>query len=196
MKDFIFLAATKQLYEWFSPSVRHWVTVCYKFSRKHPCHNWLFNSLTSCVGSCYQTETAINGSVVLGADESPWPCGTPSWYTPLSCRMANMSRRTCVVVKQMKSNPIHFLEWFWVSRRIFIHSHHNTIVFFPKTSVHPSVCLSHLFHYVPIIVSSWNFQELLPMTKMMSMQKVKVRGQRSRSQVKTPFSRFQTVTTV
>ena len=26
----------------------------------------------------------INGSVVLGADESPWPCGTPSWYTPLS----------------------------------------------------------------------------------------------------------------
>ena len=30
------------------------------------------------------SETAINGSVVLGADESPWPCGTPSWYTPLS----------------------------------------------------------------------------------------------------------------
>ena len=27
---------------------------------------------------------SINGSVVLGADESPWPCGTPSWYTPLS----------------------------------------------------------------------------------------------------------------
>ena len=27
-----------------------------------------------------------------------------------------------------------------------------------------SVCLSHLFHYVPIIVS-WNVQELLPMTK-------------------------------
>ena len=26
----------------------------------------------------------INGSVVLGADESPWPCGTPSWYTQLS----------------------------------------------------------------------------------------------------------------
>ena len=26
----------------------------------------------------------INGSVVLGADESPRPCGTPSWYTPLS----------------------------------------------------------------------------------------------------------------
>ena len=53
-------------------------------------------------------------------------------------------------------------------------------------SVCPSVSLSHLFDYVPIIVSSWNFQELLPMTKVRSMQKVKVRGQRSRSQSK-PF---------
>ena len=53
-------------------------------------------------------------------------------------------------------------------------------------SVCPSVCLSHLFDYVRIIVSSWNFQELLPMTKVTSMQKVKVRGQRSRSQRSTP----------
>ena len=43
-----------------------------------------------------------------------------------------------------------------------------------------------LFDYVHIIVSSWNFQELLPMTKSTSMQKVKVRGQRSRSQRSTP----------
>ena len=41
-----------------------------------------------------------------------------------------------------------------------------------------SVCLSHLFDYVPIIVSSWNFQELLPMTKVTSMQKVKGQGHR------------------
>ena len=53
-------------------------------------------------------------------------------------------------------------------------------------SVRLSVCLSHLFHHVPIIVSSWNFQELLPWSKVMSMQKVKVRGQRSRSQMSTP----------
>ena len=53
-------------------------------------------------------------------------------------------------------------------------------------SVRPSVCLSHLFDYVPIIVSSWNFQELLPVTKVTSMQKVKVRGQRSRSQRSQP----------
>ena len=49
-----------------------------------------------------------------------------------------------------------------------------------------SVRLSHLFDYVPIIVSSWNFQEFLPMTKVRSIQKVNVRGQRSRSQRSQP----------
>ena len=45
-----------------------------------------------------------------------------------------------------------------------------------NTDVH----LWHLFDNVPVIISSWNF-ELLPLTDMMSMQKVKVRGQMSRS---------------
>ena len=44
-------------------------------------------------------------------------------------------------------------------------------------SVRPSVRPSHLFDYVPIIVSSRNFHELLQMTEVMSMQKVKVKGQ-------------------
>ena len=48
-------------------------------------------------------------------------------------------------------------------------------------SVCLSVRLSHHFHYVPITVSSQNFLELLPLADMMSMQQVKVRGQRSRS---------------
>ena len=51
-----------------------------------------------------------------------------------------------------------------------------------RPSVRPSVRLSQLFDYVPIMVSSWNFQDLLPMTKVRFMQKVKVKGQRSRSQ--------------
>ena len=67
------------------------------------------------------------------------------------------------------------------------------------------------------MVSSWNFQELLPITNVMSIQKVKVRGQRSRqsfrmdfmlrlltwfrkdckvTEVKTQLSRFRTVTPV
>ena len=55
-----------------------------------------------------------------------------------------------------------------------------------RLSVRPSVRPSQLFDYVPIIVSSWHFQELLPMTKVMCMQKVKVRGQRSISQRSWP----------
>ena len=56
-----------------------------------------------------------------------------------------------------------------------------------RPSVRLSFCLSVClfvtpFHYVPVIISSRNFQELLPMTEVMSMQKVKVVVQRSRSQ--------------
>ena len=53
-------------------------------------------------------------------------------------------------------------------------------------SVCVSVRLSHLFDYVHIIVSSWNFQELSPRTRVRSMQKIKVGGQRSRSQRSQP----------
>ena len=64
-----------------------------------------------------------------------------------------------------------------------------------RLSVRPSVCLSvclsglclsHLVHYVPIMVSSWNFQEWLPMTEVMPMQKFKVRCQKSRLQRSKP----------
>ena len=51
-------------------------------------------------------------------------------------------------------------------------------------SVRLSVRPSHLFDNVPIIVSSRKFQELLPMTKVTSMQKVKVRGQGHRGKKK------------
>ena len=97
---------------YLTPALRlAWVTIIrYELSRKHPCHNWLFNSLTSCVGSCYQTETA-----------NQWVCGTGSWWVTLTLRYS------------------HSLEWFWVSRRIFIYSHHDTIVFF---DVRLSVSLS------------------------------------------------------
>ena len=57
-------------------------------------------------------------------------------------------------------------------------------------SVCPSVLLSHLFDYVPIIVSSWNFQELSHWTRVRSMQKVMVKGQRSRSQRSRPKFSF------
>ena len=56
-----------------------------------------------------------------------------------------------------------------------------------------SVSLWHHFHGVPLIVPSWNFQKLLSLTEVMSMRKVKVRRQRSRSQRSWPHI-FQTVT--
>ena len=51
------------------------------------------------------------------------------------------------------------------------------------------VCLSVwniFFHYVPIIALSWNFQETLSMTEVMSIQQIKVIGQMSRSQWSKP----------
>ena len=60
-----------------------------------------------------------------------------------------------------------------------------------------SVRLSACDAFFTMFPSSWNFQELLPMTKVMSMQKVKVRGQSSRSQRSKPqINRFRTVTPV
>ena len=56
--------------------------------------------------------------------------------------------------------------------------------FWMAQSVCPSVCLSVCLwhHYVRIIISPWNVLELLPITEVMAMQKVKVRGRRLRSQ--------------
>ena len=48
--------------------------------------------------------------------------------------------------------------------------------FFLAAVMNSIFCLSHLFDYVPIIVSSQYFQELLPMTEVISMQKVKGQG--------------------
>ena len=59
----------------------------------------------------------------------------------------------------------------------------------------PSVCLSVRLSVCPSVTPFWlcshhriiiNFQELLPMNKVRSMQNVKVRGQRSRSQRSQP----------
>ena len=60
--------------------------------------------------------------------------------------------------------------------------------YFP--SVHLSACHTFLTMFPSSYVSSSNFQELLPMTKVRSMQKVKV------TEVTTQLNRFRTVTPV
>ena len=85
------------------------------------------------LGVVTRQKPQINGSVVLGADESPWPCGTVG--------------------------TLHTLEWFWVSRKIFVYSHHNTIVFFSKMSV----CGQNRVHSVSstILVGSMSYLHIL-----------------------------------
>ena len=63
-------------------------------------------------------------------------------------------------------------------------------------SVFLSVRPSHLFHNVPVIVSSWNFQELLPLTDAMQKghghrSKVKV-TQAKKSTILAQIGRFRT----
>ena len=107
------------------------------------------------------------------------------------------SNKFCVFWTSMINNKIHKHMFVFVQLYVFLAATKQLYEWFSPSvclsvrpsvclSVRPSVCLSHLFDYVPIILSSWNFQELLPVTKVTSMQKVKVRGQRSRSQRSQP----------
>ena len=82
------------------------------------------------------------------------------------------------------SNPLSLFYMVHVSINVLYLFNCDQAALWMAQSICPSVCLDvwHLFHYVIIIVSSWSFLELLPMTEVMSMQKVKVRGQRLRSQ--------------
>ena len=68
------------------------------------------------------------------------------------------------------------------------HSAPMYLLFTPYTDLrgHFGVANVVLVDYVAIIVSSENFQELSPRTRVTSIQKVKVRGQRSRSQKSQP----------
>ena len=92
---------------------------------------------------------------------------------------------------------LHSLEWFWVSRRIFIYSHHNTFVFFSKTSVRsvpsrPSVTPFWLCSHHSI---NMKFSRVI--TK--DQGNVHAKGQRSKvkvTEVTTQLSRFRTVTPV
>ena len=65
---------------------------------------------------------------------------------------------------------------------IWISFYHWPFIAITLSMSRPSVTL---FLNVPVNVSSWNFQELLPLTKVVSIT-IKVKGQRSRSQRSKP----------
>ena len=92
--------------------------------------------------------------------------------------------------------PVWIHIWWWNDAYSLIMVRRGALLFLAATKqlydwFSPSVCPSVTpFHHVPIIVSSWNFQELLPVTEVTSMQKVKV------TEVTTQLYRFRTVTPV
>ena len=101
----------------------------------------------------------------------------------------SMAKYLCIWVRAYWFSVTSFSQWLPGGHIRFLAATKQLYEWFSpsvRLSVRPSVRLSHLFDYVPIILSSWNFQELLPVTKVTSMQKVKVRGQRSRSQRSQP----------
>ena len=136
-----------------------------------------------------------------GIEEVPYCFSRPSikFQGNMGCKMNNL-----VLIWAMPNDNSNLVSWMamkwhtqllgaWRGSLLFLAATKQLYKwYFPsvrlsvRPSVCPSVCLSHLFDYVPIIVSSRNFQELLPMTNVRSMQKVKVRGQRSRSQRSQP----------
>ena len=113
-------------------------------------------------------------NVALGHDAAPsWETVKKSYQTWNNLETYSLCRAWRIMKNSWKSiNPVISCD--------------QAVRLSVRPSVRLSVRLSHLFDHVPIIVSSWNFQELLSMTTVRTMQKVKVRGQRSRSQRSQP----------
>ena len=135
-------------------------------------------------------ETHLFGSCCVWNFISQQASGTALQYVicPINglVQDGSISSALAVEILQYCTKPSVFLaatkqlyEWYFLSVC-------PSVCLSARPSVCLSVCPSHLFDYVPIIVSSQNFQELTPRTRVMSMQKVKVRGQRSRSQRSQP----------
>ena len=95
--------------------------------------------------------------------------------------------------------PVWIHTWWWNHTYSLMLHRRDALLFLAATmqlyewyflsvwsSVCLSVCLSHIFDYISIIVSSWNLQELSQRTRVRSMQKVKVGDQKSRSHGSQP----------
>ena len=175
--DKLFLAATKQLYDWFSLSVRLSVrlSVC--------------PSVTP-FSTCSHHRIILKFSGFITNDKSDVHAKGQGHRSKVKVTEVNTQLNRFRTV-----TPVWIHIWWWNDAYSLMMLRRGALLFLAATkqlykwyfpSVCPSVRLSHLFDYVPIIVSSWNFQKLSPRTRVRSMQKVKVRGQRSRSQRSQP----------
>ena len=126
----------------------------------------------------------------LGLNElTVWPV-----WIEVTCHIGNKTKKASLsIARQLKFWLNMVFIWWHFHKKIRMipisETRFNTCIFScdqaalrKLISAYLSVRVSHLFDNVPVIVSPWTFQELLPLTDTMSMQEVKVRGQRSRSQ--------------
>ena len=89
---------------------------------------------------------------------------------------------------------LHWITWIYTTKHVLLAATKQLYEWY-FLSVCPSVRLLHLFDYVPIIASSCNFQEFLPMNKERSMQKINVKRSKVKvTEVTTQLNRFRTAT--
>ena len=149
---------------------RHW-PLCGEFTGDR----WISRTNGQLRGKCFHLMTS-------SWDHSLWGCST-GMYNNVPSRVSSADTLTLKRLGHFLAATKQLYEWYFLSVC-------PSVCPSVCLSVCPSVRLSHLFDYVPIIVSSWNFQELSYWTRVRSMQKVKVRGQRSRSQRSRPKFSF------
>ena len=178
----IFLAATKQLYKWYFPSVCLSVRLSVRLSVTPfwlCSHHWIIMKFSEVITND-QRKVHAKGQGQRSKVK----------VTEVTTQLNRFRTVTPVWIHIWWWNDAYSLMLLWRGALLFLAATKQLYKWYFRPSVRlsvcPSVCPSHLFDYVPIIGSSWNFLELLPMTNVRSVQKVKVRGQRSRSQRSQP----------
>ena len=136
-------------------------------------------TLISCIINFWKPSS----SSVISVTGIMWVINTLFYDNWILLNLSCLSKQLCWINQSLNFSCDQAALWMVFSVRLSVRPSVCPSV---RPSVCPSVRLSHLFDYVPISVSSWNFQELSPRTRVWSMQKVKVRGQRSRSQRSRP----------
>ena len=86
----------------------------------------------------------------------------PRGRVRLSIEQYTSGRSECLIYWQSVLNSFRHLPFIKHVLTTFFSCDQAALSMFqsvvrPSLSVHPSVCLWHLFRYVPVIVSSWNF---------------------------------------
>ena len=172
--------------------MRHYICICYLFCKYHTNKNFSSRPLEYCHWRRYMQIT--NGQktqrnrlrFAISTVSSCWLRRIISTTAPLGYGSMGKVTHVLWIHELPKTNVYNDI----INVDVIL-TNTTVIILAARKQLYewlsPSVLLPVTnFNYVLIIVSSWNFQELLLMTEVMSMRKVDVRGQRSRSQRSNP----------